>query len=87
MTHEPLAQLKERLDDQHSFPCQYTFKFIVPRDKVREVEILLKGFAFSTRESRNGKYVGFTAELDVESSEAVISIYRAAGCIKGLIAL
>jgi putative lipoic acid-binding regulatory protein len=87
MSHDLLLRLKERLDEHHSFPCPYVFKFIVPKAKIAEMEELLKGFEFTTRESRSGKYVSYTAELNMESSERVISIYRAAACIKGLIAL
>lgn len=87
MNHDPMQSLKERLDEHHCFPCAYTFKFIVPKDKSHEVESLLKGFEYTTRPSRTGKYVSYTAELEMESSDTVISIYRAAGCIEGLIAL
>ncbi len=87
MTHDPFLRLKEKLDEHHSFPCRYVFKFIVPKAKVTEMEDLLKGFEFTTRESRTGKYTSYTAELHMESSETVISIYRAASCIKGIIAL
>jgi putative lipoic acid-binding regulatory protein len=87
MSQDSLLRFKETLDEHHSFPCAYVFKFIVPLAKFAEVVELLKGFKFTTRESRTGKYISFTAELHMESSESVISIYRAAASIEGLIAL
>lgn len=87
MSNDSLVRFKEKLDEHHSFPCAYVFKFIVPKAKAAEVETLLKGFEFTTRESSTGKYISYTAELHMESSETVISIYRAAACIQGLIAL
>lgn len=87
MQNDPLRQFKAKLEEHHSFPCLYTFKFIVPRDKACEIEEILQGFDFTTRQSRTGKYVSYTAEITMESSDTVISIYRAAERIKGLIAL
>jgi hypothetical protein len=44
-------------------------------------------FLFTTRYSKNARYVSFTAEWEVASSEEVISLYRQAAEIKGVIAL
>jgi hypothetical protein len=48
---------------------------------------LFKGRPFTTRYSKNAKYVSFTAEWEVASSEEVISYYRRAGKIKGVVSL
>ncbi len=87
MTNDMLQRLKAKLDEHHSFPCPYTFKFIVPKGKAGEMEEILQGFEFTTRQSRTGKYVSYTAEIEMESSDTVMAIYRAAACIEGLIAL
>jgi len=63
------------------------FKFIVPTAKVDELTELFKGRPFTTRFSRTAKYVSITAEWVVRSSEEVISFYREAKKIEGIIAL
>lgn len=81
------AGLRSKLEECQTFPCTYTFKFIVPQHKVQDVEALLRGFDYSTRESSGGKYVSFTADLAVDDTEQIIGLYKAAGCIEGCIAL
>ena len=34
--------MKSLLEDQHDFPCTYTFKFVVPADKIETLENLVK---------------------------------------------
>jgi uncharacterized protein len=82
-----LDALKVRLDECFSWPCPYVFKFIVGRQELPEVAALFPGVEVSIRNSRHGKYVSVTAELTMETSAAVITVYRRASRIKGLIAL
>jgi hypothetical protein len=63
------------------------FKFIAPTSRVDELKGLFEGKPFTTRFSRTGKYVSITAEWELESSEEVISYYRQARKIPGVIAL
>jgi putative lipoic acid-binding regulatory protein len=63
------------------------FKFIVPEGKTGELTAFFAGRLFTTRSSKNGRYVSFTAELEMQSSGEVIALYREAGKIKGIIAL
>jgi putative lipoic acid-binding regulatory protein len=63
------------------------FKFIVPEGKTGELTAFIAGRLFTTRSSKNGRYVSFTAELEMQSSGEVIALYREAGKIKGIIAL
>ena len=79
--------LRQRLDECHDFPCSFVFKFIVPKDKTSEMEGLLAGFPYSSRDSKTGKYVSYTADLEMASSEDVVRFYQAAAHIEGLIAL
>ena len=82
-----LLSLQAKLDEFYTFPCGYVFKFIAPMARVDELAELLKGRPFTTRCSKNAKYVSFTAEWEVRSSKEVISLYREAAKIKGVIAL
>lgn len=87
MNQESLRSLQMKLDEYHQWPCRFMFKFIVPLDKADELTALFVGRPFTTRSSKNGKYVSFTAEIEMQSSEEVIALYREAGKIKGIIAL
>ena len=78
---------REKLESQHVFPGEYIFKFIVPTDKVSKVEALAIDGQISKRESSNGNYVSVTIRSVVTSPEDVISTYRRASNITGLIAL
>lgn len=82
-----LKTLQVRLDDVFIWPCLYVFKFIVGKGQLGEVTALFSGVEVTVRDSKHGKYVGVTVELSMESSAAVIEIYRRASLIEGLIAL
>ncbi len=82
-----LLSLQATLDDYYKWPAPYTFKFIAPMARVDELTGLFRGKPFKTRYSRTSKYVSVTAEWEMQSSEEVISYYREAKKIKGVIAL
>lgn len=82
-----LASLQARLDQCQSWPCTYTFKFIVPATSAGDMAALFSGFDFSARQSSGGKYLSYTVDMNVDCSERVISIYRAALGVAGCIAL
>jgi uncharacterized protein len=87
MKEESLRSLQSKLDDFHKWPCRFMFKFITPQEKAAELTALFAGNPFTTRPSKNGRYLSFTAELEMQSSEEVIALYREAGKIEGIIAL
>ena len=87
MENSSLTRLQAKLDEFYTFPCPYVFKFIVPMARIDELTALFQGRPFTTRYSKNARYVSFTAEWEVGSSEEVISLYRQAEKIKGVIAL
>jgi uncharacterized protein len=87
MDEESLRRLQVKLDEYHQWPSLFMFKFIVPREKTAELTTFLAKRPFTTRESKNGRFVSFTAEIEMQSSEEVIIFYREAGKIEGLIAL
>jgi uncharacterized protein len=82
-----LLSLQAKLDEFYTFPCPYVFKFIAPMARIDELTALFKDRPFTTRYSKNARYVSFTGEWEVGSSEEVISLYRQAAEIKGVIAL
>ena len=82
-----LESLKAKLDEQSSFPSLYMFKFIVPKNKVDEVKTLFPRHDVTTKPSSKGAYVSVTAKIMAKSSDEIISIYKEAWKIDGIISL
>ncbi|WGH76634.1 DUF493 family protein [Tenacibaculum tangerinum] len=85
------SKLKSQLEDTTTFPAKYLYKFIVPTDgnQVQEVQDLFNngGAVINTKKSKTGKYVSVSIHLTVKSSDEVISYYKKAESIKGIISL
>ncbi len=77
----------EKLETEHSWPDEYMFKFIVPKEKEEELKTLLPALKFSLRKTSGGNYISFTARIMIESTDQVIRIYEKANKVEGLIAL
>lgn len=75
------------LDEQNEWPSPYVFKFIVPADHLDALKQVFGDHPVSVRASRRGNYMSVTARIDMDSSDAVLEIYRAASDIEGVIAL
>ena len=84
---ESIASFKSALDDNHQWPCFYTFKFIVPKDKCTVFLSLFADDPVSERPSKSGRYISYTMDMHVESADHVISIYNRVSHIKGVITL
>jgi len=85
------TKLKAQLDDTTSFPSDYMYKFIVPTNlsQVQEVEAIFDNYGaiITKKKSKTGKYISVSIVLQVESSDSVISFYKKAEKIKGIISL
>jgi putative lipoic acid-binding regulatory protein len=85
------TKLKAQLDDTTKFPADYLYKFIVPTEanQVAEVETIFNnsGAVINKKKSKTGKYVSVSIVLNIESSDKVISYYKRAEKIKGIISL
>jgi len=80
-------KFKERINSAHSFPCKYTFKFVVPVSKKPEVLNLISNADFKIKESTNKKYISITLTSSVKNANEIIYIYEKASNIKGIISL
>lgn len=83
--------LKEKLEEQHNFPEEYLFKFIIPNDSEKITEIIkvfdnLK-YTLSNRESANGKYTSVSLKCFVLDADHVIKIYKKVAEIEGVMML
>ena len=85
------TKLKDSLENTTQFPAEYLYKFIVPGigNKVVEIEGLFKGklAKISTKASKTGKYTSVSIKVKLASSDEVISYYRKAEKIEGIISL
>ena len=80
-------EFRQKLDDQHTFPGLYIFKFIVPSEAVEQVEKLWNNGEVKKKPSSKGKYTSVTINAQVENSEQIVEIYQRASEINGCIAL
>lgn len=87
MSEDKYRTLRSKLAVFHDWPHRYVFKFIVPRERRRELEEVFDGADCSTRESSGGKYVSLTCEQEMPTSEAVIEVYQRVDRIAGALAL
>lgn len=79
--------LREKLDE-FSYPTSFLFKFIFPIEQLEEVKsIFQKDEKFEYRPSKQGNYLSLTCNAAVQSTEEIISIYKKAAEIKGVISL
>lgn len=84
---DSIDSFREQLENEYEWPSLYTFKFIVPQDKIGEVRKLFEKHDISERKSSKGSYISLTSRIMAESSEQIIEIYVAANEIEGIIAL
>jgi hypothetical protein len=82
-----LANFKQKLDEVYAWPSLYTFKFIVKAGQEADVEKLFPLHVNTARQSKNGKYTSLTFQMMMPSSDAVVSVYKLAATVEGLIAL
>ncbi|WP_027722648.1 DUF493 domain-containing protein [Maridesulfovibrio zosterae] len=82
-----MESFKTTLDEHHEWPCEYTFKFIVPGTALTELKSMLDGIPHSEKDSKTGKYTSVTVNIMAESSDEIVTIYEKAATIEGLISL
>lgn len=85
------SKFKEKLEEIHSFPTNYIFKYIVPSEqsKIARLHSIFENSnsSISTRDSKNGKYTSITIKTPVNDADDVIIYYRQAASIDGIMML
>lgn len=85
------ASLKVNLENNHNFPEDYLFKFIIlnNKEKLTEIYKVFDGTknTFTTRESSNGKYISCSILCFVLDANHVIKLYQEVAKIDGVIML
>ena len=84
-------KLKLQLDDTTKFPSDYLYNFIVPAsdNRVNQVRQIFENSAqsISIKKSKTGKYNSISIVINLENSNEVISYYKQAEKIEGIISL
>ena len=84
-------KLKVQLDDTTTFPSDYLYKFIVSvaGNKVALVQEIFhnKEALITIKKSKTGKYNSISIVIKLATSDEVISYYKKAEKIEGIISL
>lgn len=84
-------KLKDSLYNTALWPSEYLYKFIVPSDlkKILEIESAFNnmGAVIKTTPSKTGKYTSVSVDVRMKSPEAVIEKYIEVSGIEGIISL
>lgn len=75
------------LKEHHEWPCEYTFKFIVPVSSEEDLEKVLTGHNISKKNSTKGNYLSVTSKKTMNSAEEVMEVYDAVSQVEGVISL
>ncbi len=90
-TPEIYKKLKLSLDETMTFPSNYLYKFIIPKDndKVKVIENIFDygGAVITTRPSKTGKYISISILIEMNNSAEIISKYVEIGKVEGVISL
>jgi len=82
---------KKKLEEVHTFPSDYIFKFIVSSEQSNIAKLYSifenANASFSMRESKNGKYSSITVKAPVSDADDVVIFYRQVAAIDGVMML
>lgn len=81
------SKLKELLAVNNKWPCDYTFKFIVPTQNLEELKRLFAEEKVILKPSKNGTYTSLSVTKKERDPDSVIVTYQAVSHIKNLIML
>lgn len=90
-SEEFYARLKQELADSTLWPAEYLFKFIVPseQEKILQIENAFNsmGAVIETNQSKTGKYTSVSINVTMPGAQAVIDKYIQLSEIEGIISL
>ncbi|MBP7173581.1 MAG: DUF493 domain-containing protein [Cloacibacterium sp.] len=90
-TEDFYISLKSKLEENHNFPENYLYKFIILNDSEKLTEIYKVfdqlQYSITTRESSNSKYISCSIQCFVLDANQVIHLYQEVAKIEGVIML
>ncbi len=91
MTNNPFSELQKKLEESiKSFPYVYLFKFIVKADNksIALVQVMFGNDAeIFQKQSSKGNYISLSVKQVVLSVDEIVSVYKKAAEIEGVITL
>ncbi len=81
------VQYIDLLNETHTWPVEYLFKFIAKKEFVDQVLELFPNEKISTNKSKNGNYISYSMKKVVNSAEEVLRVYEMIQTIEGVISL
>jgi hypothetical protein len=78
-------KFRSLLETEHIWPSEFTFKFIVPVDKLDEILSHIQDGRVVTRESSGGRYISVTIYKVMTHHDEVIEIYKRVAVIEGIL--
>jgi putative lipoic acid-binding regulatory protein len=78
---------RQKLDEHYAWPALYVYKFIVPTGKEDLIKEIFPFHPVTEKLSKQGNYTSVTIQMMMQSSDAVIDIYRKAAAVEGIVAL
>lgn len=82
-----IESFQQKLENEHTFPSVYMFKFIVPIQRKDEVLNILPDGDLSFKKSAKNTYISITLKATMKTSNEVLDIYKEAYKIEGILAL
>lgn len=74
-----IESFRKKLDEYHTFPTRYPFKFIIRNDTLLKDKVLSffipQGATYTERLSKKKNYISLTIIMMVNSSDAIIKKY------------
>ena len=90
-SEEFYGRLREELLINTTWPSDYLYKFIVPTDKDKIVQIQQifdnTGAVIESKKSRKGKYTSLSITVNLKNPDEVIQKYKEVGQVEGVISL
>ncbi len=77
----------ELLDQTHTWPDYYDFKFIVKHEEKDTLLGHLHGMQIEEKLSGKGTYISITARILVNDSNQVVEVYKKVQVVKSIICL
>lgn len=84
---DKFEKLRSLLESEHTWPGDYTFKFIVPTDKVSFLINIFQNADVSTKASKKGSYMSVTVVKKMKNADEVIKVYESVQVIEGILTL
>ena len=90
-SEEFYSRLKVELENTHTWPSDYLYKFIVPTDsqKIAQINGIFDntGAVIESKKSRKGNYTSISVMVNLKDADAVIDKYKQVGEVEGVISL